>query len=277
LESRTLGNYQVLEPLGSGGMGEVYKARDTRLNRLVAIKVLRGDLSASATGRQRFIQEAKAASALNHPNIVTIYDIFEYDGMDCLVMEYIAGKTLHALIPRQGMPWNEALPIAVQVAEGLRKAHSAGIVHRDIKPSNVLVPGSGPVKILDFGLAKLAESEALAADDNTRTAGPVTQAGAVVGTVSYMSPEQAQGKPVDSRSDIFSFGSVLYEMLTGRRVPARFGRRHDGRHPAQRPRAACLPRLAARAVAHPVQVPSEKSGRPLAGHGRRETVAGGCG
>ncbi len=218
MESRTLGNYQVLEPLGSGGMGEVYKARDTRLNRLVAIKVLRGDLSASATGRQRFTQEAKAASALNHPNIVTIYDIFEYDGMDCLVMEYIAGKTLHALIPRQGMPWNEALPIAVQVAEGLRKAHSAGIVHRDIKPSNVMVPGSGPVKILDFGLAKLAEPEALAADDNTRTAGPVTQAGAVVGTVSYMSPEQAQGKPVDSRSDIFSFGSVLYEMLTGRRA-----------------------------------------------------------
>ena len=148
LTGQTLGNYQVLEPLGSGGMGEVYKARDSRLNRLVAIKVLRGDLVSSASRKQRFIQEAQAASALNHPNIVTVYDIFQHEGTDCLVMEYIAGKTLDALIPRQGMRLNEALRIAVQVAEGLRKAHSAGIVHRDIKPSNVMVPDDGPVKIL---------------------------------------------------------------------------------------------------------------------------------
>jgi Tol biopolymer transport system component len=218
VKNRTLGNYQVLDTLGSGGMGEVYKARDTRLNRLVAIKVLRSGLAANASSTQRFIQEAKSASALNHPNIVTIYDIFRYDGMDCLVMEYIAGQTLHALIPRQGMPWNAALRIAVQVAEGLRKAHSAGIVHRDIKPSNVMVPSEGPVKILDFGLAKLSEPEVLAGDDATRTAGPVTGQGEVLGTVSYMSPEQAQGRPVDFRSDIFSFGSLLYEMLTGRRA-----------------------------------------------------------
>ena len=218
MKNRTLGNYQVLDTLGSGGMGEVYKARDTRLNRLVAIKVLRNDLAASESCTQRFIQEAKSASALNHPNIVTIYDVFQCEGTDCLVMEYVAGKTLQELIPREGMRWNEALRIAVQVAEGLRKAHAADIIHRDIKPSNVMVPPDGPVKILDFGLAKLSESEFPAGDDATRTSGPITQEGLVVGTVSYMSPEQATGGPVDSRSDIFSFGSMLYEMLTGRRA-----------------------------------------------------------
>lgn len=217
MKNRTLGNYEVLDTLGSGGMGEVYKARDTRLNRLVAIKVLRSDLAANASRTQRFIQEAKAASALNHPNIVTIYDVFQCDGMDCLVMEYIEGKTLHALIAREGMRRNEALGIAIQVADGLRKAHAAGIVHRDIKPSNVMVPADGPVKILDFGLAKLTNSEALSGDDDTRTVASVTREGEMLGTVFYMSPEQAQGRPVDSRSDIFSFGSMLYEMLTGRR------------------------------------------------------------
>jgi Tol biopolymer transport system component/predicted Ser/Thr protein kinase len=211
----TLGNYRVLEKLGSGGMGDVYKARDTRLDRLVAIKVLRNDLVANASRKQRFIQEAKSASALNHANIVAIYDIFQSGGVDCLVMEYIAGKTLHELIPRQGMPVPEVLRIAAQVAEGLHKAHSAGIVHRDLKPSNVMVPSDGPVKIVDFGLAKLTDSE-ISEDDSTRTAGFITQEGAVVGTVSYMSPEQAQGRAVDARSDIFSFGSLLYEMITGR-------------------------------------------------------------
>jgi serine/threonine protein kinase len=153
---------------------------------------------------------------------MTIYDIFQDEGpdgkMDCLVMEYVAGKTLGAVIPRQGMRLKDAMPVAVQIAEGLRKAHSAGIVHRDIKPSNIMVPDDGQVKILDFGLAKLTESEVRSQDDTTRTVLPVTEEGIVVGTVSYMSPEQAQGKPVDSRSDIFSFGSVLYEMLTGRRA-----------------------------------------------------------
>ena len=214
---RTFGNYRILDRLGSGGMGEVYKAQDTRLNRLVALKVLRSDLVANAVRRQRFIQEAKSASALNHTNIVIVYDIFQHEGLDCLVMEYVGGKTLHALIPPQGMPWKEALRIAAQVAEGLRKAHAAGIVHRDIKPSNIMVPADGPVKILDFGLAKLTDSD-LAPDESTRTVLPVTEEGTAVGTVSYMSPEQAQGKSVDSRSDIFSFGCVLYEMLTGRRA-----------------------------------------------------------
>ena len=215
MTGRTLGNYRILDKLGSGGMGEVYKARDTRLDRLVAIKILRRDRIADAGRKLRFIQEAKSASALNHPNIVTVYDIFQYEGMDCLVMEYVAGKTLYALIPRRGMRWNEAVGIAAQLAEGLGKAHSAGIVHRDIKPSNVMVQAGGPVKILDFGLAKLTESER-SEGDTTLTVGPVTEEGTAMGTVNYMSPEQAQGKAVDSRSDIFSFGALLYEMLTGR-------------------------------------------------------------
>ena len=160
MTGRTLAHYQVLEPLDQGGMGEVFKARDTRLNRLVAIKVLRGDVLSNTSRKQRFIQEAQAASALNHPNIVTVHDIFQHEGVDCLVMEYVAGKTLDALIPRHGMRLNEALRIAVQVADGLRKAHGAGIIHRDIKPSNIIVPDDGPVKILDFGLAKLTEATA---------------------------------------------------------------------------------------------------------------------
>jgi eukaryotic-like serine/threonine-protein kinase len=210
-----LGPYEILAPLGAGGMGEVYKARDKRLNRVVAIKILRSDFVPHANLAERFIREAKSASALNHPNIVSIYDVFQHEGVDCLVMEYVTGATLQALIPRAGMRWKEALRIAVQVADGLRRAHSAGIIHRDIKPSNVMVPDGGPVKILDFGLATLSAA-GLTGDDATLTARPLTKEGAVVGTISYMSPEQAQGKSVDARSDIFSFGSMLYEMLTGR-------------------------------------------------------------
>jgi len=197
-------------------MGEVYKARDKRLNRVVAIKVLRSDSAPNASLAERFIREAKSASSLNHPNIVSIYDVFRHEDVDCLVMEYITGATLQALIPRTGMRWKEAVRIAVQVADGLRRAHSAGIIHRDIKPSNVMVTDGGPVKILDFGLATLSASAVLTGDDATLTSSPLTKEGEVVGTVSYMSPEQAQGKPVDARSDIFSFGSMLYEMLTGR-------------------------------------------------------------
>jgi Tol biopolymer transport system component/predicted Ser/Thr protein kinase len=218
MTGRTLNHYQVLEQLGAGGMGEVYKARDLRLSRLVAIKVLRGDLVANTNRKGRFVQEAQSASALNHPHIVTVYDIFEHEGTDCLVMEYIAGKTLDALIPRHGLRLNEALRIAVQIAEGLRKAHAAGIVHRDIKPSNIIVPDDGPVKILDFGLAKLSESTLPSEDEATRTVRPETEEGTVMGTAAYMSPEQAEGKKVDARTDIFSFGALLYEMLSGRRA-----------------------------------------------------------
>ena len=211
-----LGPYEILTPLGAGGMGEVYKARDKRLNRVVAIKVLRSDFSPNAGLAERFVREAKSASALNHPNIVSIYDVFRHEDVDCLVMEFVSGVTLQALIPRAGMRWKEAVRIAVQVADGLRRAHSIGIIHRDIKPSDVIVPDGGPVKILDFGLATLSPSAALTGGDATLPAGPLTKEGTVVGTISYMSPEQAQGKPVDARSDIFSFGSMLYEMLAGR-------------------------------------------------------------
>ena len=217
MTGQTLGHYQILEKLGSGGMGEVFKARDTRLNRLVAIKVLPPDKVSNPDRKRRFIQEAQAASALNHPNIVVIHDIHEEFGVDYMVMEFIEGKTLEAAIPRQGMRLGEALKIAIPVADGLAKAHSAGIVHRDVKPSNIMIADDGRVKILDFGLAKLSEVVS-SRDEETRTVAAQTEEGAILGTIAYMSPEQAEGKRLDARSDIFSLGAVLYEMLTGRRA-----------------------------------------------------------
>jgi eukaryotic-like serine/threonine-protein kinase len=230
---RTLGHYRVVEKLGEGGMGVVYKAQDLHLDRLVALKVLppdkltdpdpsTGSGSARATSRaerrQRFTQEAKAASALNHPHIITIHDIASDGGIDFIAMEYVAGRTLGELIPRKGLRLNEALKIAVQMADALAKAHAAGIIHRDLKPGNVMVTKDGQVKVLDFGLAKLTEAVSPAGDEPTHTAKPTTDEGAIVGTVAYMSPEQAQGKKVDARSDIFSFGAVLYEVVTGCRA-----------------------------------------------------------
>jgi serine/threonine protein kinase/Tol biopolymer transport system component len=217
-----LGPYEILGPLGAGGMGEVYKARDSRLGREVAIKVLPAERMADEGRRRRFIQEARAASALNHPNIITIHDISEDGGVDFLVMEYVRGQTIDRLIGRGGMRVGEALRCAIQIADALTKAHGAGIVHRDLKPGNLMVNEDGVVKVLDFGLAKLAEpTEPDASDSNapTRTlhAREHTEVGAVLGTVAYMSPEQAEGRKVDARSDIFSFGTVLYEMVTGRR------------------------------------------------------------
>ena len=200
-------------------MGVVYKARDTRLGRFVAIKILPPDKVSDPERKRRFIQEAKAASALNHPNIVTIYDIGSADGIDFIVMEYIAGKPLNRLIPRQGMRLADALECAIPVADALAKAHASGIIHRDLKPGNILVAEDGTVKLLDFGLAKLVENVAagdLAETQAMNPDAPVTEDGTVLGTVAYMSPEQAEGKSVDARSDIFSFGAVLYEMVTGR-------------------------------------------------------------
>jgi serine/threonine protein kinase len=199
-------------------MGEIYKSRDTRLNRFVAIKVLPPELLTDAARKQRFIQEAQAASALNHPNIITIHDISIDNGRDYLVMEHVPGKTLEALIPRTGMRLGELLKIAIQVAQGLSVAHAAGIIHRDLKPSNIMVSESGVVKIIDFGLAKLTERREVSEDDVTLTMSAKTDAGTVLGTAAYMSPEQAEGKPLGARSDIFSFGAVLYEMATGRRA-----------------------------------------------------------
>jgi hypothetical protein len=199
-------------------MGEVYQARDTRLNRFVAIKILPPERVADAGRKQRFTREAQAASALNHPNIISIYDIAVDNGRDYIVMEYIPGRTLDTLIPRTGMRLGELLKIAIPMADGLSAAHAAGIVHRDLKPSNVIVSETGLVKLLDFGLAKLTERGEIAEDAATLTLKPATDIGTVLGTAAYMSPEQAEGKPLDARSDIFSFGAVLYEMATGRRA-----------------------------------------------------------
>jgi serine/threonine protein kinase/Tol biopolymer transport system component len=236
---QTLAHYSIIEKLGEGGMGAVYKARDTRLDRFVALKILPAERMADLDRRRRFIQEAKAASALNHPNIVTIYDIGEAEGVHFIAMEYVEGRTLDGLIGKKGLPLAEALGLAVQIADGLGKAHGAGIIHRDLKPANIMVTGDGLVKILDFGLAKLVETAAPgggegagAGEAGLREGGPpgatgatmtmpqtpATEEGLILGTVAYMSPEQACGKPVDARSDIFSFGSVLYEMLTGERA-----------------------------------------------------------
>jgi eukaryotic-like serine/threonine-protein kinase len=203
-------------------MGEVYRAKDTRLDRSVAIKVLTSEKVADPERKRRFVQEAKAASALNHPNIITIYDINTDNGMDFIAMEFVQGKTLDQIIPRKGLRLGEALKYAIQMADALAKAHAAGIVHRDLKPANVMVTEEGSVKLLDFGLAKLVEPDEsdqwAETRDTKRDEGPSTEEGTILGTVAYMSPEQAEGKKVDARSDIFSFGSVLYEMITGRRA-----------------------------------------------------------
>jgi eukaryotic-like serine/threonine-protein kinase len=217
LIGQQIGSYQMVSLLGAGGMGVVYQARDTRLRRPVAIKVLPADKVTDPERKRRFIQEARAASALNHPNIIAIYDIGTESGVDFIVMEYVVGKTLDQLIGRKGMGLSEALKLAVQMADALAKAHSAGIVHRDLKPTNVMVTEDGLVKVLDFGLAKLTELSG-SADAATLTLEHRTEEGTIVGTVSYMSPEQAEGKRVDVRSDIFSFGSVLYEMVTGQKA-----------------------------------------------------------
>ncbi len=216
-----LGPYEILAPVGRGGMGEVYRARDTSLGRDVAIKMLPADRLADETRRRRFVQEARAASALNHPNIVTIYQIESADGIDFIVMEYVAGKALDALI-RPGMRLQEALKIAIPIADALARAHAAGIVHRDLKPSNVMVGSGDVIKVLDFGLAKLlAPEEPSPATDTLTAEAPgisLSRAGTIVGTPGYISPEQATGGKVDSRSDVFAFGALLYEMVTGRRA-----------------------------------------------------------
>jgi serine/threonine protein kinase len=214
---RTLDHYRIESTLGEGGMGVVYKARDTHLNRTVAIKLLRTDKAEDPNRRQRFYQEARAASALNHPNIVTIHDIRSVNGIDLIVMEFVPGRTLADVVPQKGLPFAKALTYALQIVDGLAKAHEAGIIHRDLKPSNLMVNDDGRVKILDFGLAKLLEPAQSSPDGTTLTVLPPTEEGIVVGTAAYMSPEQASGLKLDARSDIFSFGSVLYEMLTGRR------------------------------------------------------------
>jgi serine/threonine protein kinase len=214
---QTLDRYRIQSKLGEGGMGVVYKARDTVLDRPVAVKVLPPGKVADPVRKERFVQEARAASALNHPNIVTIYDIRSHHGADLIAMECIEGRTLDELIPPKGMNPAQVLKYAVQITDAIARAHAAGILHRDLKPSNIMVTGDGRIKILDFGLAKLLEPAETSPEATTATVRDVTEEGAVVGTLAYMSPEHAEGRKLDGRSDIFSFGSVLYQMITGRR------------------------------------------------------------
>src|SRR5467141_4040799 len=213
------GPYEILAPLGAGGMGEVYRARDTRLDRTVAIKILPPHLSEDPILRQRFEREAKAISSLNHPHICVLYDVGKQDGTQFLVMECVEGETLAKRLERGPLPLEQALKYGMQIADALDKAHRTSVVHRDLKPGNIMLTGSG-AKLLDFGLAKaappLAAGETLTAAA-TRTT-PVTDQGTIIGTFQFMSPEQVEGKEVDARSDIFSLGAVLYEMLTGRRA-----------------------------------------------------------
>ena len=213
-----LGPYEILDAMGAGGMGKVYRAKDTRLDRTVAIKILPAHLSSDPVRKQRFEREAKTISSLNHPNICVLYDVGQQDGIDYLVMECIEGETLSKRLEKGALPLEQVLKYGTQIADALDKAHRSGVVHRDLKPGNIMLTPTG-AKLLDFGLAKptepLSSAETLTAA--TRNS-PVTERGTIVGTFQYMSPEQIEGKELDGRSDLFSLGAVLYEMLTGQRA-----------------------------------------------------------
>jgi serine/threonine protein kinase len=209
---RTLSHYEITAKLGEGGMGEVWRAIDTALNREVAVKVLPEEMAADPERLERFKREAQAIAALNHPNIVTIHSVEEAEGLHLLTMELVDGQSLDQMLPPSGFDLDRLFALAIQIAEALASAHEKGIVHRDLKPANVMVTDDGRVKVLDFGLAKLAGQGEEAEETQL-----MTQAGMLLGTVPYMSPEQVQAKPVDHRSDIFSLGILLYEMATGER------------------------------------------------------------
>jgi len=218
--SSIVSHYRILSKLGAGGMGEVYLAEDTKLDRKVALKILPSDFAVDQDRMARFVREAKSASALNHPNIITIYEIGESEGTHFIATEFIQGETLHKRLQHDPLNLKTALDAAIQITSALDAAHRAGIVHRDIKPDNVMIRPDGLVKILDFGIAKLAESRPVGSDEEAATAlkQQSTNPGTIVGTANYMSPEQARGREVDARSDIFSFGLVFYELLTGKRA-----------------------------------------------------------
>ncbi|HVS02179.1 MAG TPA: serine/threonine-protein kinase, partial [Thermoanaerobaculia bacterium] len=218
---RRLGPYEIVAPIGAGGMGEVYEARDTRLGRTVAIKVLPEGLARDGERRARFEREARTVSQLSHPHVCTLHDVGEEEGVSFLVMEHCEGETLAARLERGALPLPEVLRHGAQIAEALDAAHRRGVVHRDLKPANVMLTRSG-VKLLDFGLARLAaEGAETGADLPTMTMGagrPLTEEGTVLGTYPYMAPEQVEGQEADARADIFALGAVLYEMATGRRA-----------------------------------------------------------
>ena len=222
MTGQSISHYQVLEKVGEGGMGAVHKARDTHLDRLVALKFLPSDKVLDSERRKRFVREARAASALNHPNIITIHDVAIEDGVHFIVMEYIGGRTLQEAIGDKGLPLRELLEYAIQIADAVAAAHGAGIIHRDLKPANIMLTSQGTIKVLDFGLAKLTEvAAAPMALAETATASDISSLskdGTILGTTPYMSPEQVDGRTLDARSDIFAFGALLYEMTTGRRA-----------------------------------------------------------
>src|SRR5262245_762498 len=214
-----LGPYEIISQLGSGGMGEVYRARDTRLAREVAIKILPAEFSNKKDRLERFEQEARSASALNHPNIIAVYDVGSQNGISYIAMELVDGNTVRELLTDGRIALRRTVSIAAQFADGLAKAHAAGIIHRDLKPENLMITQDNFVKILDFGLAKTSDLPSIGGSVLSTVA--KTGEGTILGTVGYMSPEQASGKLVDFRSDQFSFGSILYEMITGKRAFAR--------------------------------------------------------
>ena len=215
---KTLGHYQITNPLGKGGMGVVYQARDERIGRDVAIKVLPMEYAADKDRLRRFEQEARAAGQLNHPNILTLYDVGTQEGAPYIVTELLQGESLQEIVHPGGLGVRKSVDIAVQIANGLAAAHEKGIIHRDLKPANVFITRDGYVKILDFGIAKLASPRSVHGSEETTLMNETTEAGKLLGTVGYVSPEQLRGQPVDHRTDIFSLGCVLYEMLAGQRA-----------------------------------------------------------
>src|SRR5450755_4723387 len=216
-----LGPYEILAPLGAGGMGEVYRARDSKLDRDVAVKVLPESVAADPDTLARFEREAKAVAALSHPNILAIFDFGTHEGTAYAVTELLEGETLRGKLDSGPIAQKQAVDYALQIARGLSAAHEKGIVHRDLKPENLFVSKDGHVKILDFGLAKKVEAVAAGKDTSAPTGSGHTEPGTIMGTVGYMSPEQVRGLPVDHRSDIFSFGAILYELLSGKKAFSR--------------------------------------------------------